>query len=105
MNPADWAVSGSRTVRFDRRELAGETDPAPHRERLGDDVAAEHAGPAGRRAQQRGQDPHERRLARAVGAEQAEDGAGLDREIEAVEGDDVSEVVAHALGEDGGGPG
>ena len=52
----------------------------------------------GGRVQQRGEDADERRLARPVRTEQAEDGAGLDREVEAVEGDDVAEAVAHPLG-------
>ena len=52
--------------------------------------------------QQRGEDAHERRLAGAVGAEQAEHGAGLDLEVEAVERDDVAEGLPHALGEDRG---
>jgi hypothetical protein len=38
----------------------------------------------------------------AVGAEQSEDGSGLDLEVETVERDDVAERVADALGEDGG---
>ena len=45
------------------------------------------AVPAGRQ-QQRGQDLDERRLARAVGPEQAEELAGRDLEVDAVEGDD-----------------
>ena len=44
-------------------------------------------------AQERGEDADERRLARAVGPEQPEDGARLDLEVEAVERDDVAEGV------------
>ena len=61
---------------------------------------AEHARASGRRVQERGQDAHERRLARAVGTEQSEHGAGLDLEVEAVECDDVAEGVPKLLGED-----
>ena len=56
-------------------------------------------------SQQRREHLHERRLAGAVGAEQAEHGPGLDGQVEAVERDDVPEGLAHALGVDGGGHG
>ena len=52
------------------------------------DVEAEDVGGAGRRQQQRRQDLDERRLAGAVGSEQAEELAGLDLEIDPLEGDD-----------------
>ena len=85
----------------DGRELTGQTDPAAHRERFVDDVVAEHARAARCRAQQRGEDAHERRLAGAVGPEQPEDGGGLDLEVEAVERDDVAERLPDILGADG----
>jgi hypothetical protein len=47
---------------------------------------AEHPGAAGGRLDQRRQDPHERRLAGAVGAEQPDDGSGLNGEVETGEG-------------------
>jgi hypothetical protein len=71
-------------------------------ERLGDDVVAEHGGAAGGRTQQRGQDVHERRLARAVRPEQAEDGGRLNLEVHAVEGDDVAEIMPETLRDDCG---
>ena len=49
-------------------------------------VVPEDAGLAAVRAQQRGQHPHGGRLARAVGAEHAVDGAGGNLEIDAVHG-------------------
>src|SRR5439155_12011291 len=42
-------------------------------------------------------DAHRRRLASAVRAEEAEDGAGLDRERDAVERDDVAEALAQGV--------
>ena len=52
--------------------------------------------------EQRREDPHRGRLAGAVGAEQAEDGAGLDLEVEAVERARLAEALDEALGADRG---
>ena len=52
------------------------------------DVEAEDPGGPLRRQEERRQDLDQRRLAGAVGAEQPEELAGLDREVDAVEGDD-----------------
>ena len=52
------------------------------------DVEAEDPGRSACRQEQRRQDLDERRLAGAVGTEQPEELAGLDRQIDALEGDD-----------------
>ena len=51
--------------------------------------------------QDRRQDAHRRRLAGAVRAEQAEHGAGLDREGHAVERDDLTELLPDVFDHDG----
>ena len=58
--------------------------------RLLDDVEAGHGRAPGVGLEQRGQDPDRRRLARAVGPEQTEDGALGDLEVDAVEGADLA---------------
>jgi hypothetical protein len=55
--------------------LADDADGVAHAHRLGEDVEPGDAGVAGIGPRQRGQDPHGGGLARAVGAEQPEDGA------------------------------
>jgi hypothetical protein len=75
----------------DGRELAGEADPAADRERRGDDVVPEHGCVAAGRRLQRREDPDQRRLAGAVGSEQAEHGSGRYLEVEPVERDHVPE--------------
>ncbi len=57
----------------------------PRVRRLGDDIAAEHVNAAGRCADQPGNHPDERALARAVGAEQTEKAAGGDVQGEAAQ--------------------
>src|SRR5205823_7034049 len=54
-------------------------------------------------AEDRAQDPNGGRLPGAVGAEQAEDGAGRNGEVDAVEGGDIAEPLDEAGGDDGGG--
>ena len=61
-----------------RRELPGQAHPAPHRVGLAHDVVAEDPRLAGVRTQQGRQHPNQRRLARAVWAEDAEDLARRD---------------------------
>ena len=70
----------------ERGVLADQPDPAPHRAGLADDVVAGHRRPARVRPDERREDPHRRRLARPVGAEQAAHGARRDLEVEPVEG-------------------
>src|SRR4029077_8972922 len=62
-------------------------DVLAHRQRLGDDIPAEHGGPACIRGQERAQDPDQRRLAAAVGTEDPRDAARFDDQVELVEGD------------------
>ena len=59
---------------------------------------AGHGGRARVRADQGGQDADHRGLARAVRAEQGEDRAGLDGQVDMVE----DEVAAEGLGDPGG---
>src|SRR3989442_3876025 len=69
----------------ERRPSARHVEPAPQRGGLADDVEAQHldGAPVGR--QQRGEDREQRRLARAVGAEQADDRAALHRQRDAAQ--------------------
>jgi hypothetical protein len=62
-------------------------------------VAADQRAARGGR-QQRGEDANGGGLARAVVAEEAEDGAGLDGEVEAAEGLGAPERPAEAVGQD-----
>ena len=73
-------------VRVERRLLQRRADLLADLPALGGDVVAADAGaPAGQR-QQRGQHQHGRRLAGAVGAEEAVDLAGVDVEVDPVDG-------------------
>jgi hypothetical protein len=65
-----------------RGELTGQADRAAHRLRLADHVATGHPGRATVRRLQRGQDPHGRRLAGAVGPEQGEHRSAGDGELD-----------------------
>ena len=76
-------------VLVDRRVLAGQADDLAELVGLLDDVEAGDGRSSGVRLEQRRQDPDRRRLARAVGSEQTEDGALGDLEIEPVEGADL----------------
>jgi hypothetical protein len=62
------------------------SDPRPHLARLAGHVETRHAGPAARRRQVTGQNPHRCALARAVGAEETDDLPLLDGEIEVPDG-------------------
>ena len=88
-------------VLVDRGVLAREADLVAQLRRVGDDVEAGDLGAAGVGPQQRREDPHDRRLAGAVGAEQAEHRARRGLEVDAVERADVAEGLrqpAHADG-------
>ena len=85
------------------RELLGDVaDQPPDRHALARDVVAEHVGDAGRDPQQRGEDADRRRLARAVGAEEAEHLAGPDLEVDRVDGGLLAEAVGEARAADSG---
>jgi hypothetical protein len=90
-------------VLVDRGELPGEADERADGVGVLDDVVAEHAGAALVRREQRGEHADRRRLARAVGAEDAVDGAARDLEVDAVDGPGGAERLAEAVGLDGEG--
>ena len=94
-------VLGARQVLVHRGVLAGQADALAQGGGVADGVQARDADRAGVRAQQRGEHADRRRLARAVGAEQAEHRAGLDLEVDAVERADLAERLDEAFDEDG----
>ena len=82
--------------------LADDADRVADAHGLGEHVEAGDAGAAGVGAGEGGEDADGGALARAVGAEQAEDGARLDLEVEAVERAHVARVgLDEAAGLDG----
>jgi hypothetical protein len=68
---------------------------------LTDDVEPEDTGLAGVGVEERCQDADGCGLAGAVGAEEPQDGALRDFEIDAVESDDVTEPLDDSLDDDG----
>ena len=80
----------------ERRLDRDAVDQALHAPRLGEHVDAEHVGAAAVVDQQRREQPHQRRLARAVLAEDGDALAPLHREAEAVQGGDAPPAAAHA---------
>ena len=80
-------------VGVDRRELAGEADPATDRVRLGRDVVPEDRRPALIGFEHGREDPHGGGLPGPVGTEEAEDRPRGHGEIDAVEGDHVAEPL------------
>jgi hypothetical protein len=95
-------VLAAGEVLVDGGVLAGQADPAADGARPGDDVDAVDQRAAGVRAQQRGEHAHGGGLAGAVGPEQAEHGAALDGERDAVERPVGAEGDPHVLDDDGG---
>ena len=81
--------------------LTRQTDTAAHLAGLARHVMASDAGTAAVEPDQGAQDAHGRRLARAVRAEQTEDGAAGHRQIEAVQGGLAAVVLTQTPGEDG----
>ena len=69
--------------------------------RVADDVEARDARRALVGGEQRGQDPHRGRLAGAVRAEQPEDAARLDAQVDAAKRLDVAVALVEAAGLDG----
>ena len=82
-------VVADRQEQLHRGLLDDDRDPPADVERRRDDVVAEDRGRSGRRPRQRRQNLQQRRLAGAVGAEEAEDGAARHVERQAVERADV----------------
>ena len=66
------------------------------------DVETVHLGRAAVGQQERGEDAHRGGLPGAVGAEQAQHGARLDLEVDALQGLDVAEMAFESLGADDG---
>jgi hypothetical protein len=83
--------------RVDRRLLQRDADRAPHRVAVVDHVVPGDERAAGGRAQQRGEDPHHRRLSGAVGPEESVDLAFADLEVQAVDGADAALELANEL--------
>jgi hypothetical protein len=73
---------------------AGEPDALAHARPVAADVEASHRRRASVGCQQRREDPDGRGLARAVRAEETEDGPSLDAEVDANEGDDFAVLLA-----------
>ena len=90
-----------RQLAVEREGLRHVTDALPDLEVLGVDRLAEQLRLAFRSGQQAGQHLHRRRLAAAVGAEEAEDLAALDREIHLVHRHEVAEPARQVPGVDG----
>jgi hypothetical protein len=88
---AQVLLDGQRRVEV--VELRHDAHLGPRDLRLLGQPVAQDLELAGVRDDLRGQHLHRRRLARAVGAEQADAAPGGDVEIEAVDGDDVAEAL------------
>src|SRR3972149_1006383 len=73
-------------VRRRRLDLGHDPDEGLHAQGLPDDVDAEDAGVSRARPELAREDPEERRLPRAVRAEESEELPRLDREVDASEG-------------------
>ena len=93
---------GGQTI-VQRRVLEDDADAAAHLRRRSDHVDAGQPRRPGGRLQQRAQDLDRRRLARAVGAEKAEDLAGADGKPDPAHGLDLVVGLAKVLHLDGGG--
>ena len=104
--PADEAqVLAAGQVLVDRGVLAGEADALANGLGVAGHVDAEHLGPAVVGLEDGGEDAHGRRLAGAVGSEQAEHRAGRHGEVDAGQRLDGAEALGEALDPDGGGGG
>jgi hypothetical protein len=94
-------VLPAREVAVDGGELACQTDARAHPVRFVGDVEAQHSRRAGVGAENRRQHSDGSGLAGPVRPEQAEHGRGWHLEVDAVEGDDVSEALLQAFDPDG----
>jgi hypothetical protein len=100
--PADEdEVLGAGERLVERRVLAGQPDELADLVRLGGDVVAEHRRAAVVRRDQGGEDADDGGLAGAVRAEEAEDGAGGDGQVDAVHRRGGTEALGQAAGDDG----
>ena len=84
-------------VFVDSRVLASETDDHTYRFGMTNHVEAKHCRVALIGFEDRGQDPHGGGLARPVGPEQAEDGAGRHLQVDTLESDDRPEALGEPL--------
>jgi len=101
VEPADEDdVLPTREVLVDGGELAGEADAGPHRLGLMRNVVTVHGAGTAVRAQHGGEHAHHRRLACAVGPEQAEHRALGDGEADALDRLHVAEVLLEVVGDD-----
>ncbi len=99
--PADQPeVLAPGQVLVDRGVLTGEADAGPDGVGLAGDVEAEHLGPPAVAVDDGREDADGGGLPRAVGAEEAEHGAGRDLEVDAGERHDVAEALGEALDAD-----
>jgi hypothetical protein len=97
VEPADEdEVLASGQVAVDRGELAGQPDDPAKRARVAHDVVAGHGGPATVGREEGRQDPDRGRLAGSVRAEQAEDRALLDAQVDAGQGVHVAVRLGQA---------
>jgi hypothetical protein len=97
--PHDLQVLAAGELFLNGRGLAGQADRAAHRCGLPDDVIALHQGPAAIREQQRGQDAHGGRLARAVRAQHAEHGPARHRQVDTAKRAYLAERLGQAFDE------
>ncbi len=98
--PADVLAAGQR--RLDRQLLRDVPDPPANRHLRPTDIEAEHLDPARLHRQERVGDPDRRRLPGAVRAEQAEDLALFDAEVDPVERGVLAIPVDEALAQECG---
>ena len=103
--PDEAEVLAAGEVAVDRGVLAGEADAGSDRVGPPGHVEAEDLGVAAVGREHGGQDPDGGRLAGAVGAEHAEDGAGRHLEVDAGQRLEVTEALGEALDPDRGGLG
>jgi hypothetical protein len=96
----DVGAGGEEAV--DRRVLAGDADPGADLRRICHHVEPGDAGVARGRQRERGEDADGRRLARAVVAQQPEDGTRGDVQIEVAERVPVAVALAQPAGDDAG---
>ena len=96
----DGVGAGQAVVQVElARQVA---DPPMDRDRVDGRLDAEHRGPAAGRTDEVEQDPHRRRLARAVGSEEPEDLALADLEVEVDDAAVRAVRLREALGLDDG---
>ena len=91
-----------RQIPVERRVLEHQPDVAPHLVAFTLDIVASHAGGAAGRVHERAEHADRRRLARPVGAEEAERLAGRDREVDAAHRFDLAVALDETVHRHGG---